>query len=90
MVKFTFPSLISKITLEKETEVLAGTLGEALEKLVEKYGKNFNDIVFEESGEVNRYLNFFVKGRESFTRGDMNVALNENDEVIVLIVISGG
>lgn len=43
MVKFTFPSLISKITLEKETEVLARTLGEALEKLVEKNGKSFED-----------------------------------------------
>ena len=60
MVKVLFPSPIMKVTRESETEVSAGTLGEVLDRLIEKYGEPLREIFFEESGEINRYLNFYI------------------------------
>lgn len=90
MATFLFPSLLSRVTNEKKTEIAAKTLGEAVEKLVEKYGKPFSEILFEESGEINRYFRFYVKGRSASEFNDMNATLNDEDEIAILIIIGGG
>ena len=43
MVTILFPSLISKVIKENRTEVIAETLGEVIDKLIEKYGKQFRE-----------------------------------------------
>lgn len=90
MVRFLFPSLFLKITKEKETDIEAKTLGEALEGLVEKYGDSFRDLILEKPGELNRYLRFFIKGRSISELNDMDTQLGEGDEIAILIIIGGG
>ena len=90
MVRFLFPSLFKKVTKEKETEVEAETLGEALDRLVEKYGDSFRDMVFDKSGELNRYLRFFIKGRSISELNDLYAQVGEKDEIAILIIIGGG
>ena len=90
MVKILFPSPIMKVTGERETEVSAGTLGELLDRLVEKYGEPFREIIFEESGDVNRYLNFYIKGSNVPGPSNMGTRLRDGDEVAILIIIGGG
>lgn len=89
MVKIHFPSLIVKATKEKETVVNAKILGEAIDKLLEKYGEPLRDLLFEKRGELNRYLRFYIKDSGIFSP-TMATPLKEDDEVIILIVISGG
>ena len=90
MVRILFPSPIMKVTRERETEVSAGTLGEVLDKLIEKYGEPFREIIFEASGEINRYINFYIKGSDVSGPSNMATRLRDGDEVAILIIIGGG
>lgn len=90
MVRILFPSLIAKVTGEKETEVEAGTLGEAVDRLVERYGEPFERAIFDRPGEINRYLRFYIKGRPVRQHYDLQTRLEEGDEIVLLIIISGG
>ena len=90
MVRILFPSPIIKVTRESETEVSAGTIEEALDRLIEKYGEPFREMVFEESGEINRYLNFYIKGRNIPRPIDVETRLRDEDEIAILIIIGGG
>jgi molybdopterin converting factor small subunit len=89
MVKILFPSIIVKATKERETTVTAETLGEAIDKLIEKYGDPLRDLIFEKSGELNRFLKFYIKG-SSVLKPTMETPLRDDDEVVILVVISGG
>ncbi len=89
MVTILFPSLISRVIKEKRTEVTAATLGEAINILIEKYGKKFTDIMFD-SGELNRYLKFYIKGRNIPEAEKMNAPLKPDDEIAILVIIGGG
>lgn len=90
MIRILFPSPIIKVTGESETEVSSGTLREVLDRLIEKYGDSFRKIIFEESGEVNRYLIFYIKGRTVPRSSKMETQLRDGDEIAILIIIGGG
>ena len=90
MVTVIFPSLISRITKEKQIEVAAKTLGEALDILVKKYGDSFKKIFFNESGDINRFLNFYINGKKIISYNKMEVILMEEDKLNILIIITGG
>lgn len=89
MVTILFPSLISRVIKENRTEVIAETLGEAIDKLIEKYGEQFTEIMFD-SGELNRFLKFYIKGRNIPETDKMNSPLKPDDEIAILIIIGGG
>ena len=89
MVTILFPSLISRVIKENRTEVIAETLGEAIDKLIEKYGKQLTEIMFD-SGELNRFLKFYIKGRNIPENDKMNAPLKPDDEIAILIIIGGG
>jgi len=89
MVTILFPSLISRVIKENRTEVIAETLGEAIDKLIEKYGKQLTEIMFD-SGELNRFLKFYIKGRNISETDKMNAPLKPDDEIAILIIIGGG
>ena len=89
MVTILFPSLISSVIKENRTEVIAETLGEAIDKLIEKYGKQLTEIMFD-SGELNRFLRFYIKGHNIPETNKMNTPLKEDDEIAILIIIGGG
>lgn len=89
MVTILFPSLISRVIKENRTEVIAETLGEAIDKLIEKYGKQLTEIMFD-SGELNRFLKFYIKGRNIPETDKMKTPLKPDDEIVILIIISGG
>ncbi len=89
MVTILFPSLISRVIKEKRTEVIAETLGEAIDKIIEKYGKQLSEIMFD-SGELNRFLRFYIKGRNIQETEKMNTPLKPDDEIAILVIIYGG
>jgi molybdopterin converting factor small subunit len=90
MVTILLPSLLSKVTGEKKVALVAKTLGEALDKLVEIYGMPLKNKMFDGSGNLNRFLNFYLKGRMIPPAEFTTTPLEEDDEVSILVVISGG
>lgn len=90
MVTIRFPSILSKTIGKKIVVFEAKTIGEALDKLAEIYGERLKEKLFEESGNLNRFLIFCLNGMTIPTAEIFTTPLKENDEVAILVVISGG
>jgi MoaD family protein len=90
-VKITIPSLLSKVTGgEKEVEVSATTLSEALHKLIAKYGDAFEKRVFDQTGKPKGLLNFYVNGKNAHFLKGLETPLKDGDEVLILPAVGGG
>lgn len=90
MVIVTFPTIIYRKIGEMQTEIQAKTLGEAINKLIEKYGVSFKKVIFDESGEVNRFINFYVYGKRITSLNILEEPLANDDRVNILIIVTGG
>lgn len=90
-VKVVFPSVIASVTAgEKETEVSASTLGEVIDRLVVKYGDAFKERIFDSSGNLSKFLNFYVNGKNINFLKQLETQLNDGDKVLILPTVSGG
>jgi molybdopterin converting factor small subunit len=65
-------------------DVEAETLGDALQALP------FADLLFNERGEWNEYLNVYVDGRDVRDRGGLACSLADAREVRIVAMIAGG
>jgi hypothetical protein len=65
-------------------DVEAETVGEALQALP------VADLLFDERGEWNRYLNVFVDGTDARERGGPACPLTGAREVLVIAMLAGG
>jgi len=90
LVTIFFPSIISKQIGVKKVAVAAKTLREALDRVAEIYGNRVNEMMFEESGGLNRFLIVALNGRMIPTAEILTTPLEEYDEVAILVVIGGG
>ncbi len=90
-VKVVFPSVIASVTAgEKETEVSASTLGEVIDRLVAKYGDALKQRIFDSSGNLSKFLNFYVNGKNISFLKQLETQLNDGDKVLILPTVSGG
>ena len=90
MVMVFFPSLIAEFTGEKYTEVSAKNLDEVLDLLVKKYGEPFKNTIFDKSGKLNRFLNFYLNGERIISPIDLRGPLKDEDRINILFIVSGG
>jgi molybdopterin synthase sulfur carrier subunit len=71
-----------------ETEVEAGSVGEALEALFERYDGLRDRIT--ENGELRRFVNVYAGGEDiRFGRG-LDTPVAEGDEITILPAVAGG
>lgn len=90
-VRIVLPSILAGIiSQEKEVEVTAATLGEALNKLAEKYGDSFKQKVYDLDGKPRRLLNLYVNGRNAWFLDRLDTKLQDGDEISILPAVSGG
>jgi molybdopterin synthase sulfur carrier subunit len=90
-VRVVFPSIFSKATLgEKEVPLSALTLNEVLVKLVTRYGRDFKDRIFEETGELRHLLAFYLNGRNVRFLDGLETELKNGDAISILPIASGG
>jgi MoaD family protein len=91
MVKFIFPSILTKVTNgEKETKVSASTVEDALNLLKLKYGDNFKNRIFDSSGNPKRFLNVYVNGKNIRFLNNLVTPITDEDEITILPSITGG
>ncbi|MBS7610019.1 MoaD family protein [Candidatus Bathyarchaeota archaeon] len=90
-VKIILPLTLMPVTgWQKEIEVQASNLMEALEALIERFGDELRGRLFEGEGKPRRFLNFYVNGKNvRFLRG-LETPLRDGDEVTILPSVSGG
>jgi len=91
-VKVKFPLALHELTKTRETEFdLDGstTIGEVMEKLVEKYGDEFRERVID-GGEIKRSFNVYLNGMNVKNLHGIKTEVEGNAEIVILSWVSGG
>ncbi len=90
-IKFTVPGVLASITGgNREIEIEANTVSQAISVLVTKYGNEFERRVLEVSGEPKRLLNFYVNGKNIRFLSNLETKLKDGDVVMLLPAVGGG
>lgn len=91
-VKVKFPLALHGLTKTRETEFdLDGstTIGEVMEKLVEKYGDEFRKRLID-GGEIKRSFNVYLNGMNIKNLQGIKTEVEGNAEIVILSWVSGG
>ncbi len=95
-VSVRFFTTLREIT-EKKEETLkfraneAVTISRVLDVLSRRYGKEFDDYVFEhETSEVKGFLQFLVNGRNASTSENLDTKLADGDVLAIIPPVGGG
>ena len=89
-VRILFVAMFREIAGARETteEITFGsTIRDVLSKLAEKYGKDFNEIINPETGQIDLGALVMVNGK-SIRRTDLE--LKDNDVVMLTVPFGGG
>lgn len=74
---------------QKEIEVQAGTVGEALKSLAEIH-PGLEKHLFDDEGELRSYVNIFVNDEDVRGLDGSDTALDADDQVTIVPSIAGG
>ena len=92
-VAVRFFTTLREITGKKEEslELLKPISVDALlRQLSKKYGKEFDDYMFDEIGDVRGHLQVLINGRSVSTMQGLKTELKDADQVAVLPPVGGG
>lgn len=84
---------LREITGKKEEQIeftSAATVASLLKQLSKRYGKEFNDYVYDELGNLRGHLHFLVNGQSITSLRGLRTRLNEGDQVAILPPVGGG
>ncbi|MEM2994459.1 MAG: ubiquitin-like small modifier protein 1 [Candidatus Bathyarchaeia archaeon] len=77
-------------TLEFSDEEVV-TVNAVLKRLSERYGKGFDEYVFNgETGEAKGFLQFLINGRSASTLDGLNTKLKNGDVLAIIPPVGGG
>jgi MoaD family protein len=93
-VKIRFFTTLREITNKRE-ETLAispeTTVSMVLKLLSKKYGKQFDDYVFDaKTGQVKGFLQFLINGKSTSTLNRLETRLKHGDVLAILPPVGGG
>jgi MoaD family protein len=83
------PVLRAQAGNQKRVEVSGATVGEALASLLEQH-PGLREQVFTADGELNRFVNVYVNGRDVRYEQGLETPVGDADEVILLPAMAGG
>ncbi len=90
-IRFTVPGVLASVTGgNRQIDMEASTVKEALSNLVSKYGEEFERRVFDVTGQPKRLLNFYVNGKNVRFLSNLDTQLSDGDEVMLLPAVGGG
>lgn len=67
-----------------------GTVESLLKQLSKKYGKEFDDYIYDELGHVRGHLSFLVNGQSVSALHGLKTSLKDGDQVAILPPVGGG
>jgi len=92
-VTVKFFTTLREITGKKEEQIefsKTATVESLLKQLSKKYGKEFDDYVYDELGNVHGHLHFLVNGQSITALNEFRTRLKEGDQVAILPPVGGG
>ncbi|MHA1846004.1 MAG: MoaD family protein [Promethearchaeota archaeon] len=95
MIKVTFLSSLSKITKVKDISIefeddSVVTVGQSLKKLRDIFNAEFREKIFDDEGNLNKYLIILVNGQEISANMGLNTKLKDGDAMVLIPTIAGG
>jgi molybdopterin synthase sulfur carrier subunit len=88
-----FFTTLREITGRKEDHVefsKTATVSSLLKQLSRKYGKEFDDYMFDELGDVRGHLQILINGQSVSKMRGLKTRLKEGDQVAILPPVGGG
>ncbi len=80
-----------EITNERKTLINnVKNISELLEELSDKYGKEFNDLLKDNKGELRDYLKIMINGEDIRDIDGLDTSLKDGDQVVMFQTIAGG
>jgi len=89
-IAISFYGGLTKITGEKTTFIEALTLKDAINALTEKYGEPFKTRLYDDKGNLTRFVNIYVNGKDVRYLGGLHASLKESDGVSFIPAVGGG
>jgi MoaD family protein len=90
-IRFTIPGVLASATGgNRQIEMEAATVKDAISHLVSTYGEEFERKVLEPTGQPKRLLNFYVNGKNVRFLSNLDTELKDGDEVMLLPAVGGG
>lgn len=93
MVKIKYASALAGITKEKEATLDAKenyTLKNVFDDLKKKYGNEFEKRIFDENGNIRRFVNVYVNGENVRHLKELQTQIKTEDKISILPAVSGG
>ena len=88
-----FFTTLREITGKKEESLELSrsiSVDAVLRQLSKKYGKEFDDYMFDEIGDVRGHLQVLINGRSVATMQGLKTQLKDADQVAILPPVGGG
>jgi MoaD family protein len=92
-VEVKFFTSLREITGKKVDEIQLQnviTVEELLTLLSDKYGKKFNEYVYDKKGKVHGFLSFLVNGKNINVLQGFDTKLKQGDTIAILPPVGGG
>jgi len=92
-VKVKFFTTLREIVGKKEEQIELSrsvTVEALLKQLSKKYGKEFEDYVYDELGNIRGHLQFLVNGKSITALQGFKTKLKEGDQIAILPPVGGG
>ena len=87
-VKIITPQFLQHIVRESAVTVHATTIGGCLEDFSEKFPST-RKLLFDENDKLHGYLDIYLNGKSTYPE-ELSKAVNEDDELYILLVMTGG
>jgi MoaD family protein len=89
-VTVNFFGALVKITGEKTSTVEALTLQDTINALTAKYGEPFKNRLYDNKGNLTRFVNIYVNGKDVRFLGGLSAQLTDKDVVSFIPAVGGG
>ena len=84
----TLPEVIGRKELEV---VFAGeTVSDLIDHLVARYGRKAKQALYDEDGELDPVIQVLLNGEKWITRDQLDTALQDGDNVVLMVMMAGG
>lgn len=75
---------------ELQVEFAGETVSDLIEHLVARYGRKARQALYDDQGELDPMVQVLLNGEEWVTHDRLDTALQDGDNMVLMIVMAGG
>lgn len=75
---------------ELQVEFAGETVNDLIEHMVARYGRKAKQALYDETGKLDPVIQVLLNGKEWVTHDRLDTALQDGDNVVLMIMMAGG